>query len=409
MAESPGAPLRPNDEKVRQAYEKAVRTYGQRPYVTGIDVGYKYDAGVRTGQIAVRIHVREKMPLSALEAAEVLPREIDGVPVDVLQGHYSPSGNGILSLLARRHRHDPIQPGISVSHPLVSAGTIGAIVYDRSDGQACALSNWHVLAGSAFAQPGDPALQPGTFDGGRRTHDAIGTLRRMVLDGAGDAAIAALNGARQVARAQYETGVEVGAARRARLGDALTKSGRTTGVTHAVVDGVGRYTLSYPVGPRAIDGFIIRTDSDDNPHNVEISSRGDSGALWYDPGSGEGLGLHFAGETDPAPAAEFALACHLETVLDELHVSLQPIAPGEETPLPSQPAQPAGGGVSLADLLSGAGVSDEVLRNLPLPPEEESLWRERGLRVRQRPDGRVEIELDPKKAGARLRITVETG
>lgn len=422
MADSKGGrPPGPDSEKVQRAYEKAVKAYGQRAYVTGVDVGYKYDGGLRTDDIAVRIHVREKIPLAALEAAEVLPSEIDGVPVDVIQGHYSPSSNGnILTLLSRRHRRDPIQPGISISHPLVSAGTIGAVVYDRSDGQACALSNWHVLAGSTVAQPGDQALQPGTFDGGRRHHDAVGTLRRMMLGRRGDAAIAALDTEREIQTAQFETGVEVRAARRVRIGDRVTKSGRTTGVTRGVVDGIGRYRLTYPVGAREVEGFIIRTETEGNPDNVEISGGGDSGSLWYDPDSAEGLGLHFAGETDPAPAAEYALACHLDAVLDELHVSLEPIAPGEEDPLPAEPAAPAGGGASgggggggggptLADLLSGAGVSDEVLRQLPPTADLDGTLAARGLRMTEGPDGKIEIEIDPSKARGKIRITFEPG
>ncbi|MGK7930193.1 MAG: hypothetical protein AB4041_02010, partial [Microcystaceae cyanobacterium] len=50
----------------------------------------------------------------------------------------------------------------------------------------------------------------------------------------------------------------------------------------------------------------------------------DSGSVWYDPQTKEGIGLHFAGETNPHPKAEHAIACHLPTVLSELNVSLTP-------------------------------------------------------------------------------------
>src|SRR3989304_9638801 len=123
---------KPDRKKIQEAYEKAIKTFGQRENVTGIDVGYKYDAGERTDMIAVRIHVREKKPIEVLSDADIFPKDIDGVPVDVIQGHYSPSAEGILALLARRHRRNPIQPGISVSHSLVSAGTLARGGYDRT-------------------------------------------------------------------------------------------------------------------------------------------------------------------------------------------------------------------------------------------------------------------------------------
>jgi len=69
----------------------------------------------------------------------------------------------------------PVPIGVSIGHPAITAGTIGARV---SDGvQVFALSNNHVLADSNGAQVGDAALQPGPFDGGSETQgDALGTL-----------------------------------------------------------------------------------------------------------------------------------------------------------------------------------------------------------------------------------------
>ncbi|HEY5598877.1 MAG TPA: hypothetical protein VIK47_08750 [Kiloniellales bacterium] len=394
-----------------------MKTYGQRANVTGIDIGYKYDAGVRTDEVAVRIHVREKIPSAALNAAEAFPKDIDGVPVDVIQGHYTPSTEGILSLLARRHRRDPIQPGISVSHPLVSAGTIAAVVFDRVTGAECILSNWHVLAGSIFAQPGDAILQPGRFDGGRRETDTIGHLERMYLGRRGDAAIAVLNGQRQVSRAQDHAGVTVRTARRAGLGDTVAKSGRTTGVTTGVVDGMGRYRITYAVGTHEIEGFIIRATADGNPDNIEISGAGDSGSLWYDPQSHAGLGLHFAGESDPAPAAEYALACHLEEVLDELNISLEPVQvadqpvpelvqPAPPQPTPSPP-QPAAAGPTLLDLLRTAGVTEEIISNIDLPEIGDAALRERGVRITGGRTGPVQISIDPRLARGEIRLLID--
>jgi len=410
MPDEPASSAKPDRRKIQEVYEKVVKTFSQRANVTGIDIGYKYDSGVRTDQITVRIHVREKVPMEALTEAEAFPKEIDGVAIDVIQGHYSPSANGILSLLSRRHRRDPIRPGISVSHPLVSAGTIGAVVFDRTTGAQCILSNWHVFAGSVFAQAGDAILQPGRFDGGRRETDTIGHLERMHLGRRGDAAIAVLNGERQVSRNQDDTTVEVRTARRAGLGDTVTKSGRTTGVTTGVVDGMGRYRITYSVGTHEIEGFLIRATADGNPDNIEISGAGDSGALWYDPATQEGLGLHFAGESDPAPSAEYALACHLDAVLDELNISLEPVqvvdTPAAPAPEPAPP-QPEPSAPTLLDLLRGAGVTEEVLSNIDLPEIGDAALRERGVRITGGKTGPVQIAIDPRLARGEIRLLLD--
>ena len=433
MAE-PTAPT----ESIQRAYEKALRAFGHRAEVTGVDIGYKYSGGERTDEITLRIHVREKIPLSLLPAAEVLPSEIDGVPIDVIQGNYAPSTNGIPTLAARRHRRGTIQPGISISHHLGTAGTIGALVFDRGDGRACILSNKHVLAEAVLAETGDQILQPGRIDGGRRDVDAIARLRRTYLGVKGDAAIAVLNDTRQTDSRQYGTNAEISRMRRAAVGDKVTKSGRTTGVTEGDVDGVGRFKVIYGTQEWRIDGFKIRVGDRANPGNIEITSAGDSGAIWYDPDTAEGLGLHYAGEGDSAPTAEFSLACHLDAVLDELLVSLSPVAeedfivlpePSPDPDPPPSPAPPApagptladllGGagapeapgdpptGPTLADLLSAAGASEDTLGHLDRGDTCAAALREHGLSVASGPDGVLEIVIDPEKTRGKVRITFE--
>ena len=71
-------------------------------------------------------------------------------------------------------RQRPAPMGYSVGHPAITAGSIGARVVDGS-GNVYVLSNNHVLANSNDASIGDPALQPGPFDGGTSA-DRIGTL-----------------------------------------------------------------------------------------------------------------------------------------------------------------------------------------------------------------------------------------
>ena len=140
----------------------------------------------------------------------------------------------------------------------------------------------------------------------------------------GDAAIARLNDQRTVNRPQFQSGVTLTETGPANVGDILEKSGRTTGVTRAMIDGIGRYFFTYPVGEIGIDGFRLVPIEEGNPSNIEISRSGDSGAVWYLPASSIGIGLHIGGETDPTPENEHAIACFLETALSRLNVTLKP-------------------------------------------------------------------------------------
>jgi hypothetical protein len=315
---------------IESAYHEALARYAHRGNVTGIDIGFKYRNGKATRKLAVRLHVKEKLPRSALEAAEVFPVEILGYPVDVLQGDYHPGSRRKAAKATRRTgRFDPLQPGISVSHLRGTAGTLGMIVRDTRSGNPAILSNWHVLAGAADALPGDPIVQPGPFDGGRQPRDTVASLERMLLDRDGDAAIALLSGSRRADPAVIDLGIVPDALEDPRIGDTLVKSGRTTQVTRGRVDGMGRYFITYEVGRVGIDGFIIVPLNKKNPQNEEISAGGDSGALWLRSGSATAVGIHFAGETDPRPEEEHAIACYATRVFDRLEIELMPAAAAE--------------------------------------------------------------------------------
>lgn len=127
-----------------------------------------------------------------------LPSVLDGVPVavEVTGRFYAIAANPTLK--AR-----PAPLGFSVGHPNITAGSIGFRVLDRTgtNPNVYILSNNHVLANSNNASVGDPALQPGSFDGGTAA-DQIGVLHAFQTIQFGrnsnnlmDAAIARVNSA----------------------------------------------------------------------------------------------------------------------------------------------------------------------------------------------------------------------
>ena len=203
-------------------------------------------------------------------------------------------------------------------------------MYDKS-GKPHLLSNWHVLQG-ANGSIGDDIVQPGPYDNGDLAANQIGRLARSHLGLAGDCAIATVEH-RRFSDEVLELNVVPTRAAKAELGDRVVKSGRTTGVTYGMVSRVGVVVnLDYggSVGVQRIGGFEVHPNPAKPPATGEISAPGDSGSVWLidadvadrDSGSDVVVGLHFAGEVDPDPAAEHALACNIHSVLQKLEVSL---------------------------------------------------------------------------------------
>ena len=51
--------------------------------VVGVGVGYRYQQGKPTGTLALVVMVRRKVPRHELAPQDILPTEIEGIPVDV--------------------------------------------------------------------------------------------------------------------------------------------------------------------------------------------------------------------------------------------------------------------------------------------------------------------------------------
>ena len=126
------------------------------PGVIGTAVGLRPD-----GRAAVRVFVTGP-------DVRGIPAELDRIPVTT---HVT---SLFMAFSDPTTRARPAPLGYSVGHPSITAGTIGGRVKDAA-GNVYILSNNHVLAASNAARLGDPALQPGAFDGGTAA-DQIGSL-----------------------------------------------------------------------------------------------------------------------------------------------------------------------------------------------------------------------------------------
>jgi hypothetical protein len=322
--------MRPVDKAEQDAALAVLERHRERLLeITGahyVDVGYKYVDGRPTDQLAIRVHVERKRPEAEVAPEHLAPTEVEGLPVDVLQTNPEPQQS-------RDARFDPLVGGIATTNSTSLAGfvgTLGAVVFDRPTGAAMALSNRHVYVGTG--QAGDNISQPSSTN----PNDVVGTLTRWDLGL--DCAVATLNGTRGRSTSIESLSTGVVALFDPVIGSEVTKSGRTTGVTSGVIDGV------------SATEFTIVPDPARPAPGGEISAGGDSGSIWVLTGNHDaGIGLHFAGETSTDPADERAWAKRLINVARALDIRFralpaQPVALGDDM----QPGEALNPGQSVA-------------------------------------------------------------
>jgi hypothetical protein len=291
--------------------------------VVGVGIGPKVKGGRATTRRSIRFYVVRKVPSGSVPTEFALPREIRGVPTDVIEtGRFVALG---VPIAQRRLR--PAKGGCSVGFQFsgsmagyVMAGTFGALVEDPG-GARFILSNNHVLANENALPIGSPIFQPGLLDHGNPASDEIARLTRFVriqplpATNSVDAAIARLDAPDlavptilpQVGRLASPAPVP------AAEGMKVHKHGRTTGYRRGhIVDVSADVTVGYDFGnARFIDQMLIVGDA-----GKAFSGAGDSGSLIVDRGTRRATGLLFAG------SSSHTIANHIEPVLGALGVSL---------------------------------------------------------------------------------------
>jgi hypothetical protein len=318
--------------------------------VDKVDVGYRWSQGKLTGEIALRVHVRAKKPLAELSEEEIVPRQIEGFPVDVIQSN--------LELQARTKRYNPLVGGIETGNiNLRQVGTLGAIVFDAQTGERLALSNHHVyVATRPLEADGEAVTQPGT----QNSQDIIGTIVRSHRGR--DCAVARIQTSRAASTSIVDYPGGIKGVVSATIGMRVSKSGRTTGTTHGMVEGVSADEFTViPVPGRW----------------MELSTGGDSGSVWLETRSHAAVGLHFAGEASNDPRDERAWVKRIERVASQLKINLTRRA---QLPLRAHlgPALAALNGTLLlgwvgsGDLRLHLARSTNGLHFTPLPPLDES-------------------------------------
>ncbi len=274
-------------------------------FFTGIhylDIGYRFRQKKPLPELSLRIHVHQKLPLHWLSPAQILPLQIEGLRVDVIQ-----SNPELQHLTADRdQRFDPLPAGVAIANTkLKGIGTLGAIVYDQITRTPMGLSAHHVLVGNS-GQFGDAVAQPAS----KAEQDIVGNLSRW--DREFDCAVFQFNRSRSLSESFMGVSESLHGDEEPLVGMRVVKSGRTTGVTYGIIDGVNE------------EGFTIIPDPTMPAPDGEISLPGDSGAVWLETKTGMAVGLHVAGEANPDPADERAWAKRITRVLNALNITMKP-------------------------------------------------------------------------------------
>jgi hypothetical protein len=66
--------------KIKGRYEKELMKLAN---VIGVGIGFKHKKGQPTAEVALVVNVSQKRPLTDLSKQDIIPSELEGVPVDV--------------------------------------------------------------------------------------------------------------------------------------------------------------------------------------------------------------------------------------------------------------------------------------------------------------------------------------
>lgn len=299
--------------------------------VVGVGVGEKMVDGVPTGQLAVKVFVREKLNREEVSESALVPQDLGGVPTDV-------DATGEIRASSFTARRRPAPGGVSIGNcTRVMAGTLGCLVSrplvispglvhrEHFLSRLFILSNNHVMAlvNTSPLNAGIP--QPGRLDGGVCSQDIIARLTQfvpIVFSGTNqvDAAIARTSPG-LVRREMLRPG---GVLQRLvpphvppALNQQVQKSGRTTQYRRGLVDAVNvTVDVSYaPFGglARFTGQFRVR-----GLFNAVFSQAGDSGSLVTTFPGNQPVGLLFAGNA----ASNVTLCNPIGKVLAALNVQI---------------------------------------------------------------------------------------
>lgn len=300
-----------NDDGQRQQYRKpysiAVRRYLPMSGVIGVALGAQEqeDGSINwEGDLVLQVRVTNAEQFTNGEISD----DIEGIEIQVLEGNgLEPLDQGMRWLSERTEPVEPLRPGVGIGIPGGAPGTLGMFVGEDYN---YILTADHVIAPRGHGDD-DRVYQPAPMDYAVNHRSQIGWVdRRLPANGV---SLIHLDTDRRINNSPLDTDIQLEGTRPPEVGDILEKSGKATGITRAKVARCGVYQGCKP-------GFEL-VPVDGNP-NTEISMGGDSGAVWYDPNTGEAIGVQCRGDGDLDYMTEWARAASLYPLAPYLGVAL---------------------------------------------------------------------------------------
>lgn len=147
-------------------------TFWRNSHILGFGRGLKIVNGIMTHTPCLTIFVKKKLPRCNLDSSNIIPKEIDGVPTDVVESGRAFSHSGEVR---------PAVGGISISNAYrKGGGTLAYPVIDDNN-KLYILSCSHVLCRDTVnVVCNDKIVQPSTSKGGVLPTSSIATLERWI-------------------------------------------------------------------------------------------------------------------------------------------------------------------------------------------------------------------------------------
>lgn len=252
--------------------------------IIGTAIGLREREGQFTGEVVLKVFVREKVRNQDRIAYGLIKEEYGGTRTDVQE---------VVEGTAFDQRERPVQCGASVGHATGPAGTVGCL--GERGNKLVLLSNNHVLAKENQARKGDPIVQSA---GGRMPQDWIGYLEDFVPLNFGafnsvDCAIAWVD--QNLVSPSHHRFTINPQMLEPRIKTVVKKEGRTTGSTLGIISAVNatRRNVGYSQGSAHFRNVVIVTSA--SPSRPFFGQPGDSGSLVVDGTSNRPVALLFAG------------------------------------------------------------------------------------------------------------------
>jgi len=289
-------------KRARTAKTNLKQILKHHPDVMGMGIGYRERNGKLNNRCCIRVHVRKKFLAHLMPPQRRLPEEIDGIPIDVIEGEYY-----IHDSSSPSDYHRSLKAGIQVANKnnYPKIGTLGCIVRDEITGDPLLLSNWHVLYGQPGAGHQQPVVQPRAYG----NMNIIGTTRMGIINEAVDCAVAQLNTNRSLSDGILNFSGTISGYKSVTLGMPVAKSG-VNGIAFGTVDEVDfDISIDTPIGTVKFEDqvHIAPRQSGNSPFDVDD---GDSGSVWFCEADYKAVALHMAGESNTR-----AVANHFSTVI----------------------------------------------------------------------------------------------